>query len=208
MKKIILLISLFLSFSLISQEEQTFYNLSEEVSISSSPKNSYKSMEVKITNNLDEAINIHFPEGGIFLNDNKSAQDLVVLFYDKIVLSSGRSEKKVVYTACISPKKRAPRSSDKKWTYSYDQKLGDLIRYYHKNRVFVELATGKEHHDTFDKRQNFLQMSVWVYFDAEKNRIIDFATKYMFDGDKKAAEEFVDTFYPISKTFLDLYKRL
>ena len=41
----------------------------------------------------------------------------------------------------------------------------------------IEMLTEKEYHTTFEKRHNFLQMCVWVYYDAEKDQIVDFATK-------------------------------
>ena len=34
--------------------------------------------------------------------------------------------------------------------------------------------TGAEHHNTFEKRHNFLQMSVWVYYNADKKFFQDF----------------------------------
>ena len=61
---------------------------------------------------------------------------------------------------------------------------------------------------TFDKRHNFLQMCVWVYYNADKKQILDFATKYLFDGNKEQATLFVDVFYPMSVTFINIYKSM
>ena len=87
-------------------------------------------------------------------------------------------------------------------------KVGDLILYYHQNRAIVELMTGAEHHDTFEKRHNFLQMCVWIYYNAEKQQILNFATKYMFNGNKDQAKIFVDSFYPLAVSFINLYKSM
>jgi uncharacterized protein YlbG (UPF0298 family) len=89
------------------------------------------------------------------------------------------SEEIVIGTACANPKRKIPSKRRTTWVYDYDAKVGDLIRYYHQNRGFIELMTGSEHHDSFDKRHNFLQMCVWVYYNADKNQILDFATKYL-----------------------------
>ena len=51
-------------------------------------------------------------------------------------------------------------------------------------------------------------MCVWIYYDADKKQILDFATKYMFDGNKNQAQLFVDSFYPLAVSFINLYKSM
>ena len=168
----------------------------------------FKSMHVKISNFSKNSINVHFPPGGIFINKENTEQNLMILFYEKYSLNSGETKEVKISTACIDPKKKAPRKGRDNWDYSYDKKVGDLIYYYHQNRSLVELATGSEYHDTKEKRHNFLQMCIWVYYNAEKKQIIDFATKYIFNGDKQLAISFVDVFYPLAVSFINIYKAL
>jgi hypothetical protein len=51
-------------------------------------------------------------------------------------------------------------------------------------------------------------MCVWVYYNADKKQILDFATKYIFDGNKEEATLFVDAFYPLAVTFIEIYKSM
>ena len=51
-------------------------------------------------------------------------------------------------------------------------------------------------------------MCVWIYYNAEKQQILNFATKYMFNGNKDQAKIFVDSFYPLAVSFINLYKSM
>ena len=210
MKKILILISLISSINLFGQTEGKFYNIVDypDVDISAKSNGTYKSISVKISNFTNESLKVTFPEGGVFINKSDLEQNLLVLFYDYLIIDVNKSKDILIGTACANPKKSVPRKGRTNWTYSHDKKVGDLIRYYNNNRPFIEILTGSEFHDTQPKRHNFLQMCVWVYYNADKEQILNFATKYMFDNDKQKAKEFVDVFHPLTVTFINLYKEL
>ena len=210
MKKIIILISLIFSINTFAQTEGDFYDIVDypDVDISATSNGTYKSITVKISNFTNESLKVKFPEGGVFVNKSDLEQNLVVLFYDYLSLDPNTSSEIIIGTACANPKKKIPRNGRTNWTYTYDKKIGDLIIFYHNNRSMVELVTGPKYHDTQPKRHNFMQMCVWVYYNAEKEQILNFATKYIFDDDKQKAKEFVDVFYPLAVTFINLYKQM
>jgi len=196
--------------NLFAQDDKPFFNLNvdSQIDITATSEGTYKIINVEVSNFGSEAVNVVFPEGGIFVNLDSTEQNLVILFYDKLSIGAGESEEIVIGTACANPKRKIPSKRRTTWVYDYDSKVGDLIRYYHQNRGLIEMMTGSEHHDSFEKRHNFLQMCVWVYYNAEKKQILDFATKYLFDGDKEKAKLFVDVFYPLAVTFINIYKGL
>ena len=209
-KIILTILSVLTAFGVFAQEDKAFFELNtdSQIDITATSKGTYKVINVEVSNFGSETVNVHFPAGGVFVNLDETEQNLVVLFYDKLVVAAGKTEEILIGTACANPKRKVPIKNRTTWRYDYDEKVGDLIRYYHENRGFVELTTGAEHHDTFDKRHNFLQMCVWVYYNAEKKQILDFATKYLFDGNKEQATLFVDAFYPIAVTFINIYKSM
>jgi hypothetical protein len=197
-------------FTINAQTDKAFFelNFDANINVRSTSSLNYRSIKVEVENFGSEDMNIHFPPGGFFINLDSTEQNLVVLFYDIIELKSGEKKSLSIGTACANPKRKSPQKGRTTWTYDYDEKIGKLIIFYHDNRPLVEIATGAEHHETFENRHNFLQMCVWVYYNAEKKQILDFATKYLFDGDKEEAEVFVDVFFPLAVTFIDLYKRI
>jgi hypothetical protein len=209
--KLFLVFSLFISsFSINAQTDKAFYslNLDDDIDIISTSGFTYRHINVEVSNFGTEDINVHFPPGGFFVNLDSNEQNLVVLFYDVLEVKAGQKESALIGTACANPNRKPPKKGRTTWIYDYDEKLGKLIMFYHENRAIVEIATGKEHHETILKRQNFLQMCVWIYYDAEKEQILKFATTYLFNGNQESAEFFVETFYPIAVTFIDLYKRM
>ena len=210
MKTKLFLLSFLSIVNLFAQDDKPFFNLNvdSQIDITATSQGTYKIINVEVSNFGSETVNVIFPEGGIFVNLDSTEQNLVILFYDKLSIGAGKSEEIVIGTACANPKRKIPSKRRTTWVYDYDAKVGDLIRYYHQNRGFIELMTGSEHHDSFDKRHNFLQMCVWVYYNADKNQILDFATKYLFDGDKEQAKLFIDVFYPLAVTFINIYKGL
>ena len=210
MKTKLFLLSFLSIVNLFAQDDKPFFNLNvdSQIDITATSEGTYKIINVEVSNFGSETVNVIFPEGGIFVNLDSTEQNLVILFYDKLSIGAGKSEEIVIGTACANPKRKIPSKRRTTWVYDYDAKVGDLIRYYHQNRGFIELMTGSEHHDSFDKRHNFLQMCVWVYYNADKKQILDFATKYLFEGDKEQAKLFVDVFYPLAVTFINIYKGL
>lgn len=210
MKKTIILICVIFSVNLFSQTEGDFYNIVDyqDVDISAISNGTFKSISVKISNFTNEALKVNFPEGGVFINKSDSEQNLIVLFYDYLSLNPNSSSEIIIGTACANPKRKVPSNGRTNWTYTFDKKVGELISFYHSNRSMVELVTGSEYHDTQNKRHNFLQMCVWVYYKADKEQILNFATKYIFDNDKQSAKEFVDLFYPLALTFINVYKSM
>jgi len=191
-------------------QDYAFFELEDEPNIVINAINSgtHKNIGVNIINLSGEEVVIHFPPGGYFLNENESEQNLVLLFYDKLTVPPGGMNNIVLYTACANPDRSAPRAGRINWTYGYDNKMGILLESYESNRDMVALMTGPEHHSTFEKRHNFLQMFVWVYYNADKKQIVNFSTKYIFDGDRDAAQSYVEIYYPITKLFIETYKKL
>ena len=210
MKTKLFLLAFLSIFNLFAQDDKPFFNLNvdSQIDITATSEGTYKIINVEVSNFGSETVNVIFPEGGIFVNLDSTEQNLVILFYDKLSIGAGKSEEIVIGTACANPKRKIPSKRRTTWVYDYDAKVGDLIRYYHQNRGLIEMMTGSEHHDSFDKRHNFLQMCVWVYYNADKKQILDFATKYLFEGDKEQAKLFVDVFYPLAVTFINIYKGL
>ena len=167
--------------------------------------NTYRKIKVNLSNSGSSDKKINIPCGTFFENGNPSEQGLVVLFKEKVNLGANASTSIELTTACMDASKAAP-SSHSNWTIKNDKGLGDLIRYYHSNRSTIALMTGNEHHSTREKQINFLQMAVWSYYDCDRKHIVNFATDYMFDGDRDSAESFVDTTLPLIRIFTNLYK--
>jgi len=209
MKYLAIICSLFISTLSVAQESKAFFQLNNnsDIDIRAVSSGSYKFIDVTLTNFSKSNKVVEFPLGGFFVNLDTTEQNLVVLFYDEIKLDASSTSEIRIGTACANPNRKAPLKSRTTWVYDYDPKIADLLYYYHTNRSVVEIFTGAEHHSTVEKRQNFLQMCVWCYYNADKSQIIDFATTYMFDGDKEAATDYVDVFYPLVITFIDLYKK-
>ena len=209
MKYLVIVFSLLIGSITVAQESNAFFQLNNDsdIDIRAVSSGSYKFIDVTLTNFSTSNKLVEFPLGGFFVNLDTTEQNLVVLFYDKITLDASSTAEIRIGTACANPNRKAPLKSRTTWVYDYDSKVGELLYYYHTNRPIVELFTGAEHHSTVEKRQNFLQMCVWCYYNADKSQIIDFATKYMFDGDKQAATDYVDVFYPLVITFIDFYKK-
>ena len=210
-KNILLIVFLFNILTTFSQNNNKAYfqySNDSQIKINAVSNNSYKSLNVKVYNSSDETVTVYFPEGGFFRNSVSTEQDLLVLFNKELNVRAGENKEIVIPTACADPNKTAPANGRTSWTYDYDKKIGDLISFYHQNRIMVELLTGAEHHSTFEKRHNFLQMCVWVYYDASKSQILSFSTKYIFDGDSNASKEFVDAFYPLASSFIVMYKNM
>jgi hypothetical protein len=209
-KIILTLLSVMTTLSVFSQQDKAFFELNQDsqIDITATSDGTYKTIKVKVSNFGSETINVHFLEGGVFVNLDETEQNLVVLFYEKLVVAAGQTEEVVIATACANPKRKVPTKNRTTWKYDYDKKVGDLIRYYNENRGMVEMMTGAEHHDTFEKRHNFLQMCVWIYYNADKKQILDFATKYMFEGNREQATLFVEAFYPMAVSFINIYKSM
>jgi hypothetical protein len=209
-KIILTLLSVMTTLSVFSQQDKAFFELNQDsqIDITATSEGTYKTIKVKVSNFGSETMNVHFPEGGVFVNLDETEQNLVVLFYEKLVVAAGQTEEVVIATACANPKRKVPTKNRTTWKYDYDKKVGDLIRYYNENRGMVEMMTGAEHHDTFEKRHNFLQMCVWIYYNADKKQILDFATKYMFEGNREQATLFVEAFYPMAVSFINIYKSM
>ncbi|MDA0764047.1 MAG: hypothetical protein O3A39_06390 [Proteobacteria bacterium] len=209
-KIILTLLSVMTTLSVFSQQDKAFFELNQDsqIDITATSDGTYKTIKVKVSNFGSETMNVHFLEGGVFVNLDETEQNLVVLFYEKLVVAAGQTEEVVIATACANPKRKVPTKNRTTWKYDYDKKVGDLIRYYNENRGMVEMMTGAEHHDTFEKRHNFLQMCVWIYYNADKKQILDFATKYMFEGNREQATLFVEAFYPMAVSFINIYKSM
>jgi hypothetical protein len=193
-----------------SQNSKVFYNLNNnpQIDLRATSLGSYKVINVDVSNFGSESVEIIFPVGGIFINLDSTEQNLVVLFNDKLLIDPGKNKQISIGTACANPKRKVPANKRTTWQFDYNRKVGDLINYYHDNRPIVEMLTGSEYHNTIEKRHNFLQMCVWIYYDANKKHILDFATKYIFEGNKEQAVLYIDVFYPIAVTFINIYKSL
>lgn len=210
MKYLSIICSLLISTFSLAQESKPFFQLNNDsdIDIRATSVGSYKFIDVTLTNFSRSNKVVEFPLGGFFLNLDTTEQNLVVLFYDQIKLDASSTSEIRIGTACANPNRKAPLKNRTTWVYDYDPKIADLLNYYHTNRSMVEIFTGAEHHSNVEKRQNFLQMCVWCYYNAEKSQIIDFATQYIFDGNKQDAINYVDVFYPLVVTFIDMYKQL
>ncbi len=167
---------------------------------------SYRSIEIRVTNNASTARTISFPYGSHFKSADQSYQDLAVVFPENIDVAAGKSATVRLKTTCMDASKGVAPAGYKSWTPKLDAALGDLLRFYDVSRPMVEAVTGPEHHNTPEKRHNFLQLLVWTYYGADKGHMTSFATTYMFDGDRAAASRFVDSVYPLAKMTLDAYK--
>ena len=146
-KLILTLLSIMTVFSLFAQEDKAFFEHDSQIDIRATSKGTYKVINVEVSNFGSETVNVHFPAGGVFVNLDETEQNLVVLFYEKLVVAAGKTEEILIGTACANPKRKVPKNNRTTWRYDYDEKVGDLIRYYHENRGFVELMTGAEHQE-------------------------------------------------------------
>ena len=205
--KTILFIFLAASISAISQSSFSLKDIDRQSGIDYSIKNNgtYRNINVTINNRSSTSKKAKVECGTVFRNSNSSEQNLVVLFYDELSVNSGSQSSVRLVTACMDAAKGAPSSSSR-WTIDYDQGVGRLIEYYHSFRPAVAMLTGPEHHSTKEKQINFLQMAVWTYYKCDKSHIVEFSAKYMFDGDKEAAEQYVEVTYPLIEVFIEQYK--
>ena len=206
-KNTIFLIFTLMSTCLIGQSTFSLKDIQRQSSVTYSLSNNgtYRNMNVAINNRSSITKKAKVECGTVFRNSNSSEQNLVVLFYDELSVNAGNQKSAVLVTACMDAAKRAPSSSSR-WTIDYNQGIGRLIEYYHSFRPAVALLTGPEHHSTKEKQINFLQMAVWTYYKCDKSHIVDFSAKYMFDGDKEAAEQYVEVTYPLIVVFIENYK--
>ena len=200
----------FFAFLSSAQIDLAFFELDNSLNIDVTAKSNgtFKSINFTISNLSNQESIIHFPLGGLFINREESEQNLVVVDYDKITVPANTVKTIEIEVACANADKKAPRKNRTTWDYDYDSKLRELLLFYYENRTLIEYMTGSHNHDTQIKRHNFLQMCVWVYYGDDKQHITSFATTYIFDGDKDAAETFVDVFYPMVSIFLELYKNI
>ena len=207
---IVIILFIFIPFMSFADDDKYFFELNNhpQIDLRAVSNGTYKSIEIEIQNFGDSSTTIHFPPGGIFLNLNKKEQNLAILYYDKIEVNPNEKKYLSLHTACANPDRIVPKKGRTTWDFSYDRKLSELLIYYVQNQSMIEMLTGKEYHTTFEKRHNFLQMCVWVYYDAEKDQIVDFATKNLFNGNKEQAKAFVDLFYPIAVNFIKVYKNM
>ena len=200
----------FFAFIASAQIELAFFELDNSVDIDVIAKSNgtFKSINITVSNSSNQESIIHFPLGGVFINSEESEQSLVVVSDDKITVPANIVKTIEIEVACADADKKAPRKNRTTWDYGYDPKLEELLLFYYDNTTLIEYMTGVNNHDTKIKRHNFLQMCVWVYYGDDKQHITSFATTYIFDGDKDAAETFVDVFYPMVSIFLELYKNI
>lgn len=211
MKKILLFATcFFISFVVLAQTDKYVFDLqtNPDLDVRAKSNGSFESIDLTIENFSNKTYKIHFPLGTFFINRDSAEQNLVVVFYDNITVSSNEKNYKSIGVACANANRKVPKKNRTTWDFGYDAKIGSLLDFYFENQTMIALATGSEHHETQLKRHRFLQMCVWVYYDADKQHIISFATKHLFDGDREAAEDYVDFYYPIVDTFLDIYKQL
>ena len=99
----------FLSISFLSaQENKAFFNLNvdAQIDITATSEGNYKVINVEVSNFGTKTANVVFPEGGIFVNLDSTEQNLVVLFYDKIIVEPGKSKEIVVFKAQFATKKQ------------------------------------------------------------------------------------------------------
>jgi hypothetical protein len=209
MKYLFLTISIIYGSFCFSQSSKYIYNIdnNSEINVGCKSSSSYKSIRVDIQNRANRSYDFEIPCGTYFENGRSNEQNLVVLFSETVYIEDGQKRSVEVTTACMNADKASP-SSHSNWRIKNDKALGDLIRFYHENRSIVAIMTGDEFHSTRSKQADFLQMSVWAYFNADKKHILNFATKYMFEGDKEQAELFVDTTLPLIQIFTAYYKTL
>ena len=209
MKEKIILFTLFLLVVISAKTQQNIelYNLNSYNNFNATVNSlgTYRNISVNVNNGTSSSKNINVSCGTFFENNRTSEQSLVVLFKETEYLSSRGSKNIKLTTACMDASKSVP-SNHSNWKIKNDKGLGDLIRFYHLNRPMIGMMTDPNLHSTKEKQINFLQMAVWAYYDCDKNKIIDFSTKYMFDGDRQAAEEFVNLTIPMIKTFIAYYK--
>ena len=149
-----------------------------------------------------------FPYGTVFNTADSRYQRLAVVFTDEVKVRSGGNVVFSTKTACMDAGKSVAPIGFNDWTPAFDQGLADVLNFYDASRPMIEQMTGPEHHDTQEKRHRFLQMVVWIYFGNDKAHMKKFAGKYIFDGDQRAADEFIDTVYPMASAAIDMYKKV
>lgn len=202
----VLALVMFLS-SAISQETVELFNVDNFSNINADVRglNTYRKIKVNLSNTGSSDKKINISCGTFFENGNTNEQSLVVLFKDRTYLDGNERSSVELTTACMDASKASP-SGHSNWTIENDKGLGDLIRFYHSNRSMIAMMTSSDQHSTREKQINFLQMAVWAYYDCEESKIVDFSTKYMFDGNRQDAQDFVDITLPMIKIFTELYK--
>jgi len=176
------------------------------IRVEASSIGTHRSIAVQVTNHSQSTMEVSFPYGAFFKVENPGYQNLAVVFESTVTIPSGDTASLNIKTSCMDASKSMAPSGYGAWTPSQDVALGNLLRFYDASRPLVEQVTGAHHHDTEEKRHNFLQLLIWTYYDGDKTHMKQFATQYIFDGDSEAANDYVDTLYPMVKTVLDIYK--
>ena len=193
--------------SAISQETIELFNVDNFSNINADARglNTYRKIKVNLSNTGSSDKKINISCGTFFENGNTNEQSLVVLFKDQVYLDGNERSSIELITACMDASKASP-SGHSNWTIENDKGLGDLIRFYHSNRSMIALMTSSDQHSTKEKQINFLQIAVWAYYDCEEDKMVDFSAKYMFDGNRQDAQDFIDVTLPMIKIFINLYK--
>ena len=209
MKKLIFSIIFFLgmAYPSLSQDEIWFGDQDTDINVDIVANGTFKTVGVKVDNYTGNNYKVWFPAGSMLINASNDEQNLVVLFNDYINLSPNKmGDNCNIRVGCANADKKVPKRGRKNWEITYDEKLADLLNYYYQNKELIATWTNPKHHDTIDDQHAFLQMCVWIYTGAEKKTITQFVSKYMFDGDYQAAEEYVKYMYPVIVNFINLYK--
>jgi len=188
--------------------EQAIWSINAEtVQVQIVSSGSYRHVKVTVINRSDASQTVSIDYGAIFKSANDAVQNLAVVFPKSVVVAARQTETVTVKTTCTDAKKRAPSRDYRDWTPKQDAALGDLLRFYDVSRPLIETLTGPQHHDTVEKRHNFLQILVWTYYGNDKKHMKAFVKTYMTDGDESAANALVDELYPVAKVVIDLYKK-
>lgn len=174
---------------------------------------SFREVDVKIQNQSSSSRTLSINGSHWFksLDGNTKYQDLAVVFPIRVTVGANATKVVRVRTACKQADRTPPTTGlvmKPGKTKTTDRKFGGLIAGYHSPLLhqIIATSTGSQHHATDKKKQEFLQLMTWIYFQSKRDHMEKFATKHMFKGNKAKAKQFVARLYPLAQKAINLYK--
>jgi hypothetical protein len=167
----------------------------------------YNAIALVLRNTSGTSHSVAINLGAYFRASNTSYQNLAALESRTVRVAAGAEARVTLATACMDPARGVAPSQYTGWSATRDPGLGLLLKFLDTGAAMLRPFVNPEFFSTPEKRTNFKQAVVWVYYDASKDRMTSFASAHMFGGDRARAAKFIDAVYPAAKTTIQIYKK-
>lgn len=188
-------------------EPATVFHLLETgaIEVAAQSTNGFRFAEFLVHNKSTTDKQVRFPYGVVLISADDKIQNLAILHEKEIAVAPGETTAVTIRSACMNPDRRSPPNGHDQWSIAQDKGMGELIRFFWQGQQFFKGVVAPEFLSTEDKQHQFIQAVIWVYFDASQEKMISFATKYIFK-DRAKAEQVIKSTYPAAKSLIDIYK--